>query len=149
MSILASDFEEVFGSTQVGAICPYAYVGWISYIIEDCPKVIHDSMTDDILRAFFATDTLLFGEMFGTAIASIIYQKGHLLRFHRRECFLEYETIGIRKHPTLYGSDDKFKYDLHVVLDNEEMIMMKIPVDPVPEWVDGETYVINNPYHQS
>lgn len=53
MSLLASDFEESFASTQMGSICDKAYFEWIAYIIEHCPVEFHAAMADDIIRAFF------------------------------------------------------------------------------------------------
>lgn len=147
MSLLASDFEESFGSNEIGAICPYAYIGWISYVIKSCPKEIYDAMADEILSAFFHTDPMVFGEMFGTAIASVIYRLGHMLNFHSNKCFIERQEIRFRKHPALRDSDDQFTHELHIYIESEEIIGMKLPVDPVPDWEDGEWYAINNPYY--
>ena len=148
MSILASDFEESFGSNEMGSKCPYAFIGWISYVIDRCPNHIRETMSDEILNAFFHADPIVFGEMFGTAVASIIYRLGHMLDFSSKKCFIERPEIRFRKHPTLFGHDQKYKYELHIYIESEEIIGMKLPIDPQPDWTDGEWYAINNPYYQ-
>lgn len=147
MSILASDFEEQFASTQMGSICPYAWVGWISYVIENCPDEIRDKMNNEILSAFFATDVNLFAEMFGSAFASIIYRLGHMLTFMRNDCFIDCATIVFRKHPTL-SPDPQFKFELRICLEGEELLMLRLPADPMPDWENGELYGVKNPYYQ-
>lgn len=148
MSLLASDFEESFGSNELGATCPYAYIGWISYVVEACPDDIRDLMSDEILNAFFHTDPMVFGEMFGTAVASIIYRLGHMLNFHSNKCFIERPEIQFRKHPALNDADKRFKYELLIYIESEQILMLRTPIDPQPDWVDGEYYTINNPYCQ-
>ena len=147
MSILATDFEEQFGSNQIGAICPYAYIGWMSYVVETCPIEIRELMSDEILNAFFHTDQVIFGEMFGTAVASIIYRLGHMLHFHSNKCFIERPEIRFRKNPVLRGHDEQFTHELRIYVESEEILIMKMPIDPQPNWTDGEWYAINNPYY--
>ena len=147
MSILDSNLDERYGSTQMGSICPYAWIGWVSYVIENCPDEIRDKMNNEILKAFFAADADLFGETFGSMFASIIYRLGHLLTFMRDVCFIEREAIVFRKHPAL-SPDPKFKFELHIYLESEELLVLRLPKDPMPDWEDGKQYSINNPYYQ-
>ena len=105
-------------------------------------------MSTDILNALFHADPVIFGEMFSSAVASIIYRLGHMLKFMRTECFIGCKQINLRKHPTTFESKDEYKYELHIFIDGEEIIGIKLPVDPVPDWEDGEMYGFNNPYYQ-
>lgn len=147
MSLLASDFEESFGSKQMGSVCPEAYFEWIQYVIERCPPGFYDAMSTDIIRAFFNSDPNLFAEMFGPAVAGIIYNKGHLLSLAHTACFIERKTIGFTKLRNCMESE-KFKYLLHIYLGNEEIGRLQLPIDPLPNWENGVRYTINNPYYE-
>lgn len=153
MSILASDFEESFGSNQMGSICPEAYIEWIAYVIEHCPADIYDEMANQILRAFFESDVLVFPEMFGAAVAGIVYRMGHMLSLMHTECFIERKYINLRKEPDSFMRpghmlDEPKKWFLHIELNTEEICRIQLTIDPLPDYDVNERCSIPNPYYQ-
>ena len=147
MSLLASDFEESFASTQMGSICDKAYFEWIAYIIEHCPVEFHAAMADDIIRAFFYSDANIFIDMFGQAIANTIYNKGHMLRFAHIECFIERKEISFLKTLIHGPTSSEFICHLHIYIGHEEIGRLQLPVDPLPDWEEGKHYSTKNPYY--
>lgn len=153
MGLLATDFEDSFGSNQMGAQCPEAYFEWIQYVIEHCPVEIYTEITNEILRAFFNADVLLFPQMFASAVAGIIYRRGHLLSLMHTECFIERKLINLRKEPDNFMKPDQWltkpqKWFLHVELGTEEICRLTIATDPLPDADINERIGIRNPYYQ-
>lgn len=153
MGILAADFEESFGSNQMGSICPEAFIEWIQYTVENCPEEIRDEMSNQILQAFFKSDAIIFPEMFGTAVAGIIYRLGHMLSFMQSGMFIERKYISLRKEPDSFmrpvkNSNSWQHWFLHVELNTEEICRLHITTDPLPNYDINERCSIPNPYYQ-
>lgn len=148
MSLLAADFEENFTSQQMGGICPEVYYDWVANVVVSCPTDIQASMTDDIIKAFFDADINIFPEMFGSALAGIIYRKGHMLTllFPHDQCFIEQPYMCFKKTNHIYG-DAKFKYEIELYAGMEQFGRIQVPIDPWPEWELDTMYSINNPYY--
>lgn len=147
MSLLASDFEESFAASQMGSICEEAYFEWIAYVIDKCPIDIYEDMSNDIIRAFFYSDPIIFVDMFGQAVASTIYHKGHMLSFMHTACFIERKEISFAKALVHGPTSSKFICHLHIYLGHEEIGRLQLPVDAWPSWEEGKHYSTKNPYY--
>lgn len=147
MSLLATDFEESYLSTEVGSICPEVQFDWIAEVIDGCPLEFHNAMADAIIQAFFKSPIDMFEDIFGPTIAHIIYKMGHMLRLRQKECFIERRCISFRKQEP-FGNAHPFKCAIHIELGTEEVARLLLVTDIVPNWpTNGERISVKNPYY--